>query len=181
MLVAFEVFFYELRKLVCIRFVIENVFVARNRLFDQLANLLELFGGMIRGRDIPIEVILIENINDVAVRHEAEFIRVKSPQQERRQETVESPSFPDGQDQLGKCVEQIDRASFGFRPKKTFPVKIEGHLIRIFDLCGDAEINIAKNWGMVKTGEKIFSDFLLQFFLSDIAIVRHFAGLQYSV
>lgn len=68
-----------------------QLFVVRSEMIKQyfafnigfylLVKLLELFRLMVAGRDIPVEVVLVEHINDVSVRQEGYLLRIERPEE----------------------------------------------------------------------------------------------------
>ena len=120
---------------------------------------------MVGGRYIPVEVVLIEYINDFVVRNECNLLGIESGEETWRKVFVEGSCFSDGENELDERVVDIVVASlFGFRPKEELGVEERGIVLR----NGDGKVDVAKYIGSVVVGKEIFSDPKFEFFFSDV-------------
>ena len=68
-----------------------------NRIFDFIEDEAELFGFVIGGRYVPIEVVLIKDFVDVGIGNKGDFVGIECAEKGRRQLLIESAGFAYGQ------------------------------------------------------------------------------------
>mgnify|MGYP004617722167 CR=1 FL=1 len=140
-------------------------------LFDELMEQFELFGGVVGGCDIPIEVVEGEDLHDGTERNESDFLGIESPQEMGRQCVVERACLADGEDELYEGVKKaVFVARFGFRPKEILPL---GQDESAFLTDSDREIDIVETLCTVIVGKKILPNFVFDGFFGVFEGVYH--------
>ena len=66
----------------------------------QVIQFLKFFGGMVGGLDVPIGIILGENLHDIMIFKKGYLLCVKSTEEDRGRVSIKSPSLAYGKDKL---------------------------------------------------------------------------------
>ncbi|MDR1676100.1 MAG: hypothetical protein LBR86_06510 [Tannerella sp.] len=90
--------------------------IVLNDAFYFFVNLFKFFGVVVGRRNIPVKIVLIEDVLNFGVGNESDFFAVVATQKRRRQDFVEGPRLADGQNQLRKHHGNIGGFLFCFRP-----------------------------------------------------------------
>ena len=142
------------------RFKIKKNAVFFKQVFAKRIKLAELLGVVVRGRHVPVEVVLVEDALYFVVLDEGELLRVECAYVFGRQVFLESALFPDGEDELHKRLEDVVLcALFGLCPKQRLQVVVlkfveNRGLPPLDDVFGNHEVDVA-DLGVFVTVEEV--------------------------
>ena len=88
---------------------------------DALQDEAELAGRLVRRGDVPVEVVLVEEVDDFVVWDEGDLLAVEGAEEGRREVLVEGAGLAEGEDELGEeGGEVVADARLGLGPEQTF-------------------------------------------------------------
>ena len=135
----------------------------------------EFLGIVVRGRHVPVEVVLEEDALDFVVLDEGELLRVEGADVPGRQVMLEGALLADGEDELHKRLEDVVRSAlFGLGPKQRLEVVVlelvkNRGLSQLDDVFGDNEVDVAELGVFVVVEEvllhRAFQGFFFWFFV----------------
>ena len=106
-------------------FVVKDYGTVLQQTFATVVELAELFGVVVRGRHIPVEVILEKDVLNFVVLDEGELLRIEGTYILGRQVFLEGALLADGEDELHKRLEDVVRSAlFGLGPKQRLEVVV---------------------------------------------------------
>ena len=127
--------------------------------------LLELLGLVVARRDRPVEVVFAEDVQDDVVGEEGDLLRVKRPEEVRREVLVGGMLAANRQDELDETRNNVlPVARLRLCPKRRFRLVAKGKFGR-----GDvnAEVDVADNPRAVERAKPVGGDLVLQLLFSE--------------
>ena len=135
----------------------------------------ELARFMVRGLDVPVEIVLVEDVADVVVGHEGDLLRIEGAEEGGRHVLIEGARPADGQDQLHeRLVDVVRGALLGFGPEQVDPF---GGCFRALLQGqrgdGHGKVDLAQDGLGLVVAEIIAADPVLDFFFGERVEILH--------
>ena len=171
LLASLEIEADKLLELLCLRFVIKEDGIVLKQALAEVVKLSEFLGIVVRGRHVPVEVVLKKDALYFVVFDEGELLRIERSYVFGWQVFLEGAFLADGEDELHKRLEDVVRGAwFGLRPKQLLQVIIlelveKRGLSLLDDVFGNHEVDVTQLGVFVTVEEVLLHRAFQRFFL----------------